>query len=43
MGREVSKRMGNWKTAAMVDRYAKLSDKRLREGAAVVAKLADEA
>ncbi len=32
---------GNWKTSEMVDRYAKLSDKRVREKAAVVADLAD--
>lgn len=34
-------RMGNWKTRAMVARYAHLADEELRDAAATVARLVD--
>ena len=35
-------RMGNWKTRAMVARYAHLADETLREGAATLARIIDK-
>jgi integrase len=37
--RETIQRVGNWKTAAMVDRYAKFSDETLREAATKLASI----
>ena len=34
--------MGNWKTRAMVARYAHLADETLREGAATLARIIDK-
>ncbi len=39
MSKDVIQRVGNWRTPAMVDRYAKFADSTLRDAAAKLAEI----